>query len=1060
MNSVLTIRIFALVAGVSSLGVCQPSDGKAAASRELNRGVIVESVVKGTQADKLGIRSGDTLLRWKRGAVHGQIRSPFDLAYISIEHASQGPVTVNGTSRMVARTRVFGSDTWGIQTRPNFVGEFLAAYQEAMKLTAGGKTVEAAERMRSAAFLHTETPWLASWFLSRAARLLFHAQNWQLSDQMFKQAIDHAENAGTTVRAELFRQWASSFEYRGELAQASRYYQENLLASEKPGPETMQVANSLLLLAAVDLEQDETKQAEAHLTRALTIAGRLAPASFQIISIYEDLGIVFESRGDLGKAEEYYLRALQIEEHHFRDSRQLASTLTNLGTLAHQRGDLDRSEAYHRRALAIAEQVEENGPQIADILSNLGDCVLEHGSLLKAETYQRRALALREQTSPGTVGIALTLGSLGKIARARKEFSTAEEYYKRAMEAAAKVETPDQELARLFTGEADLLQDKGDYQKSADFYRQALAIVEKANPGSIDHAEILANLAGSFLRQGQLESAAALYPEALATLESRASRLGGGEEDRARYRAWYVVYYQGYMDVLLRLGRTEQAFELLEGARARTLLEMLSHSHINLLRGADVATLRRQRSLRQELATKTEVRLRLITSEHQAEQVSSLDREIEELLMQEKDTSAQLRSRSPEYASLAEPKQLSINEIQDLLDEHTLLLEYSLGEDHSELWAATKDSLLVFNLSQKKEIENAARKVYELLSSGKMKGPSPTSRDWAKEKEYQQAAEHLSHMVLGPVAQILGTKRLLIVSDGALQYVPFSALPIPGEGSDAPPLMVEHEIVNLPSASVLAEIRRQRIGRSKLPGAVAVLADPVFEATDARVGGIDPRRLKPETNTGDLTRAANDLGLAKNGKVYLNRLVYTRKEAHAVMAVIPPGNRLQALDFDASRSAVMSGVLGQFRIVHFATHGLLNNKHPELSGLVLSLVNREGERQDGFLKLQDIYDLKLPADLIVLSGCETGLGEEISGEGLIGLTRGFMYAGASRVVASLWSVSDIATAELMGKFYKSMEKDGMSPAAALRAAQIQMWTHPEWKSAYYWAAFQIHGEWR
>ena len=211
---------------------------------------------------------------------------------------------------------------------------------------------------------------------------------------------------------------------------------------------------------------------------------------------------------------------------------------------------------------------------------------------------------------------------------------------------------------------------------------------------------------------------------------------------------------------------------------------------------------------------------------------------------------------------------------------------------------------------------------------------------------------------------------------------------------------------------------------------------------------------------GDVSRSASDLGLTRAGRLYLNRLIYSRNEAAAVIAVMPAGKSLEALDFDASRATAVSGVLAQYRIVHFATHGLLNNKHPELSGLVLSLVSKDGKRQNGFLKLQDIYELKLPVDLVVLSGCETGLGQEISGEGLIGLTRGFMYAGASRVVASLWSVSDAATASLMADFYKAMEEGRMRPAAALREAQIHMWRQGQWSAPYYWAAFQMQGEWR
>jgi CHAT domain-containing protein len=155
-----------------------------------------------------------------------------------------------------------------------------------------------------------------------------------------------------------------------------------------------------------------------------------------------------------------------------------------------------------------------------------------------------------------------------------------------------------------------------------------------------------------------------------------------------------------------------------------------------------------------------------------------------------------------------------------------------------------------------------------------------------------------------------------------------------------------------------------------------------------------------------------------------------------------------------------SGHLAQYRIVHFATHALVDNKRPELSGLVLSLVDERGEPQDGFLTLQDVYNLNLPAELIVLSACKTALGKEIQGEGLVGLTRGFMYAGAVRVVASMWDADDAATAALMAQFYKGMERDGLRPAAALRQAQISLWKQTRWANPYFWGGFQLQGEWR
>jgi CHAT domain-containing protein len=190
------------------------------------------------------------------------------------------------------------------------------------------------------------------------------------------------------------------------------------------------------------------------------------------------------------------------------------------------------------------------------------------------------------------------------------------------------------------------------------------------------------------------------------------------------------------------------------------------------------------------------------------------------------------------------------------------------------------------------------------------------------------------------------------------------------------------------------------------------------------------------------------------------RLPGTRREAAAITALVPTTERKQALDFEASRVTATSEELSQYRIIHFATHGLLNSQHPELSGIVLSLVDAQGKPQDGFLRLHEIYNLKLPAELVVLSACQTGLGKEIKGEGLVGLTRGFMYAGAARVMASLWKVDDRATAELMKQFYQGMVKDGLRPAAALRAAQVAMWKQQRWQEPYYWAAFVLQGEWK
>jgi CHAT domain-containing protein len=199
---------------------------------------------------------------------------------------------------------------------------------------------------------------------------------------------------------------------------------------------------------------------------------------------------------------------------------------------------------------------------------------------------------------------------------------------------------------------------------------------------------------------------------------------------------------------------------------------------------------------------------------------------------------------------------------------------------------------------------------------------------------------------------------------------------------------------------------------------------------------------------------------ARESGVVFNRLPFTQTEAQKIVALLPGQSSLQQVGFQANRNNVFNSQLKQYRLIHFASHGLLNSQNPQLSGLVLSLFDSKGHSVNGFLRLSEIFNLRLPADLIVLSACQTGLGKIIKGEGVIGLTRGFMYAGSPRVVVSLWSVDDQATSVLMSKFYQAILQDRLTPSAALRQAQIATKSDPNFSSPYYWAAFTLQGEWR
>jgi CHAT domain-containing protein/Tfp pilus assembly protein PilF len=857
---------------------------------------------------------------------------------------------------------------------------------------------------------------------------------------------------------------------RGALEQADQYYSKALELFQRLTPDSLSMANCYNNLALNAYDRSDLTSAEIYFQKAIALKEKLAPGSMTLAGSYGNYGLVIEDHGDLVRAEAQYLQALAIQQKQAPNGNSVANTLTNLGNLARERGDLLRAEDYQRQALAIREKISPGSPQAAANLGNLGNLALDAGELDKAEDYLKKALAIQQKRAPDSLDVAKSLGILGNIAQNRGDLAQAEKYYRQSQAINEKL-TPggiDNSNVLDKLGELAALQDN--VTKAEENFRGALAIREKIVPGSTMHAESLAAVARVLKHKQQNEAASELYKQALDGLDHQAARLGGSSDVRSQFRAKHAEYYKEYADILIGSKQPGLALETLERSRARTLLETLAAARVDVRQGVDADLLSQERALRDTVNSKSGARIRLLNSEHTAAQVKALEQDLEAAVAKLQELQARIRSTSPGYAALTEPQPLSAKDVQNLLDSQTLLLEYALGPERSYVIAVNSDSISAFALPKRDDVETAVRHLYGLVTARNLTVKDETAahrqqRLAQAEIEFPKAAASLSRMVLGPVSALLKGKRLLVVADGALYYVPFNLLPEPASApSGATPLVVNHEVINLPSATVLAVLRRAAEGRTPAPKAVAVLADPVFEIADSRVhaaqGQGPSQNSTAVVSAGLLVRSAGDLGFSRDGALRLPRLLFTRQEAEAILAVTPPGAGMQALDFQADRATATSADLAQYRIVHFATHGLLNSEHPELSGLVFSLVQPDGSQQDGFVQLQDIYNLKLSADLVVLSACESGLGKEVSGEGLVGLTRGFMYAGATRVVASLWNVSDVATARLMADFYKAMEKDGMSPAAALRTAQLSMWKQKRWSAPYYWAAFQIQGEWK
>jgi CHAT domain-containing protein/Tfp pilus assembly protein PilF len=811
--------------------------------------------------------------------------------------------------------------------------------------------------------------------------------------------------------------------------------QKEALAIWQQLNETRGRATSLVTIGKLISLSGEKQQALAFFLEAEPAVNESGEPGIQA-SLYNGLGFVEEALGDLQQALRYYLKALEVW--------QLAGS---------RNGET------------------ETLAQIGRLYQEMGESQLALTKLLKA-----KQLAIQLDSSLDKVWVSTHLGTVYHALGRDKEALHA---YQEALDE-NQIALPWLRMHAL-NGTGKIYHQRGDYKEAIAWYTKALTLtINSYEP--FGEVSTLINIARAQRDSGNLDTALKTLNEGIQKIEMLRTKMSEPSY-RASYFATTRDAYELTIDILMRLSQRPQnhnfitkAFEISESARARSLLDILEESKTDITPATNPALLEEKRSLLSRITEKNRTLAQLYADASSRIQATVLEQELAELNVRRKYVESLIRAANPRYALLTQPEPSKLPEIQQLLDAETMLLEYSLGDDKSYLWIITADSITGFQLPSQVEIEKIARQVYEsLIAPNKIiKGETDRQRDARlvqAEAKYPQAALRLSQMILAPVALITGKKKLVIVADGALQYIPFAALPIPQKPkinsetlieSDFHLLLKEYEIINLPSASTLAAIRRELENRKPAAKAVAVIADPVFNKEDAksRLSEIQQANRNPaRVQTNRLQTAARQLEVEGN-KVAIDRLAFSYEEAMAILSIAPQGESLGLLNFQANKQTIMDSELNQYRFIHFATHGLLDSNHPELSKLILSLVDKNGNLQDGLLQLHEIYNLKLPVELVVLSACQTALGKEIKGEGLVGLTRGFMYAGAARVVASLWNVNDAATADLMSHFYKYMLQEKQRPAEALRNAQLKMLQQKKWKSPYYWAAFTIQGEWK
>jgi CHAT domain-containing protein len=838
---------------------------------------------------------------------------------------------------------------------------------------------------------------------------------------------------------------------RGGVRQALACYRESLALFHRLG-ETRDEAAALNSVGFASFSLGEPQPAEESYRQALALRRATGDRAGEVQAL-NNLAVLYRSLGEIDEALRAYGEAREILKT-LDDRRQEAAILSNLGVAYDAIGETERARLDLTQALALRRAVEDRRGEIAT-LNHLGRIARKSGTAETAEeavALHRQALAVAraladarsEEVSRSDLGLALA--AAGRAAEALAETD-------RALALAR--QTGDR------AGEASALGQKGEILAASGRTAEALPLFAAALPilratgDRINEVMTLAARARALRDRGELgdlEGAAADAEAASAALEGLRRRLGNPEL-RAAFRGSKSAVYELRVDILMRLaaarpgqGFDRAAFAASEEARARSLLDVLAESGAALRSGVDPALAARQRDLERRLALKADRRQVLLARGKGGEaEIRALEVESEEIQAALDNVDAEIRRSNPRYAELTRPAAASPEEIQALLDSGTLLLEYALGRERSYLWAVDATALRAFVLPGRQEIERAAHAFLATLTT-------PASGEVRRAR----IGRTLSRMLLGPVTAELGERRLAIVPDGALSYLPFDVLPEPRSTGRPDPLLARHEVVELPSASVLAAERRELAQRPPARELAIVLADPVFQPGDPRVTQRGARPPAARSSAG----AASGRPDGSAGTLLLPRLRFSRAEAQAIAALAPLGAVTTKLDFAADRDLVLSGRLRDFRYVHFATHGIFDTQRPELSGLALSRVDREGQPRDGFLGLRDIYDLDLAADLVVLSGCQTALGKEIRGEGLLGLTRGFLYAGAPRVIASLWWIDDRATAALMAELYRALWAEGLRPAAALRKARLTLRRQHRFRDPSYWGAFVLQGDWR
>ncbi|HEV8578660.1 MAG TPA: CHAT domain-containing tetratricopeptide repeat protein [Thermoanaerobaculia bacterium] len=956
---------------------------------------------------------------------------------------------------------------------PLLQGTLAETYQSARNREQAGDFASSGEGLERAAELADENhcAGAALWLQTRAAQLHAKAKQWSAVDAGYQAALSTARALGVAhTQAHLHMNWSETLLQRGEATRAVQELEKALRLEEEVDPQSLGVATVLHRLGNVAERQDNLEeadrlyrrafdlilraapgggaeaagannlavisgmrgdlaQAEVYAARALAIREQLTPAGDAIIPSLVNYGIILYARGDFAGAESAFLRAKKILEKIQPESVALAKTLHNLGELAYERGDHDAAADLFRRELALFERIDPSGSLVRDSLIGLGEVALRQAQGLKAEELWQRALAISEKLNPKGPKVAWCLRGLAEAARLQGRDAEAERLLRQALAIWQEINAEAAGTGSIHLKLGLLLFEHGNAEAESHI-RSAIRIYEKDRRPLPEGYQALARLQA---QRGQAEEAGASYLAAVNALETQRTRLGGAQESQWLYGSSLGDLYFEAAEHQTSLSRPQEAWSLIERGRARGFQELLAQRDLRFPTELPTALYAERHRLDAEY-DRTQSALADWVPEQGAEKREALEGRLRDLRLEQAGIQERIRGSSLRLQALESPVSLDLAAARAALDPGTVLLTYAIGESRSFLFVIESAGVSgpgLFFYSLPVGREDLAREVEAFRS---LLGRPHTDLAVLK-----QRGRHLYNVLVRPAEPVLAkADRWLISPDGPLHSLPFAAL-VSGDHyvAQSKPIHIAA------SAAVYKEIKTTRSQESTTTELLAV-GDPLYPS---RV------EIPSETAADAQVQAALRRGLQ------LKPLPATRSEVEALSYLFPGTRTL--LGGDATEEAIKSLAPQAWRL-HFACHGLLDERFPLNSALALSIPEHPKEgRDNGLLQAWEIFEsVRLDADLVTLSACDSGLGKEMGGEGLVGLARAFQFAGARSVVASLWSISDVSTARFMKRFYGYL-RAGKPKDEALRAAQIdQIREKTEASHPYHWAAFELFGDWR